>query len=351
MLPEHALTGQVRALQCDPLMINVTELLQRQSDNLDAFLRERLPPDELPYLSDGAWYQLSSGGKRLRPGLCLITCEALRGDPQKALPFALATEILHNFLLIHDDIEDGDTVRRDKPTLWVKFGVPNAINVSDFLIAKAYRLILEAPLPAATNARLASLFSFAFERTVEGQALDINLRASADLTLDTYLRIVTLKTAYYLAQTWVGGAVVAGIDESAVESLWELGRCLGPAFQIRDDLLDLSQGKGRGGEIGCDLKEGKPSIWIAYVFERKAGSDADRARLLEVLSRPREETTTEDVEWAIRLFRETGGLEFARQEADALIERAEKVVEGLPLDDSGKGIFRAISRFMVDRIT
>lgn len=332
-------------------MTNISELLQQQSSRVDAFLRERLPPDSLPYLSDGAWYQLSSGGKRLRPGLCLITCEALRGDPERALPFAVATEFLHNFLLIHDDIEDGDTVRRDKPTLWVKFGVPNAINVSDFIIARAYRLILEAPLPPETNARLAGLFSYAFERTVEGQALDINLRASAELTLETYLRIVQLKTAYYLALTWVGGAVVAGIQESAVESLWELGRCLGPAFQIRDDLLDLTEGKGRGGEIGCDLKEGKPSILIAYVFEKGAGSEADRARLLEILAQPREETTTDDVEWALRFFRDTGALEFARKEADALIARSGTVVDSLPLDASGRGIFHAISRFMVDRRT
>jgi len=351
LLLRAALTRFTGDLQCDPPMVNIPELLQKQSSGIEAFLRSQLPPGQNPYLSDGVWYQMSSGGKRLRPALCLITCEALRGDPSRALPFAVATEILHNYLLIHDDIEDGDTVRRDMPTLWVKEGIPNAINIADFMIAKAYRLILGAPLSPETNARLADLFSLAFERTVEGQALDINLRGSREVTLETYYRIVQLKTAYYLALTWVGGAVVAGVGDAAVESLWELGRCLGPAFQIRDDIIDLTQGKGRGGEIGCDLKEGKPSIFMAYVVDRRRGTEADRARFLEILAKPRDSTTAEDVAWAIQFYRDTGALEFAQAEAAKLIAKAENVISTLPLDESGREVFRAISRFMIDRVT
>src|SRR3989454_6774663 len=189
-------------------MLDIPKLLNYHARSVESLLAQEVPPHQLPYISDGVWYQFSSGGKRLRPALCLIACEALKGDPEKALPFALATEIFHNYLLIHDDIEDGDTMRRDQPTLWKKLGIPNAINVSDFLIAKAYQLILGAPLPDGTNLRLASIFSQAFERTVEGQALDINLRGSAGVNLETYLRIVELKTAYYLALPWVGGAIV-----------------------------------------------------------------------------------------------------------------------------------------------
>lgn len=330
-------------------MKTLPDLLAVHGRAVEEFLRAQIPPEQSPYLSDGAWYQISSGGKRLRPALCLITCEALRGDVRGALPFAAATEILHNFLLIHDDIEDGDTMRRDKPTLWVHVGVPNAINVADYLIARAYRLILDAPLAAEVNLRLASTFSMAFERTVEGQALDINLRGRTDVTIETYHRIVQLKTAYYLALPWVGGAIVAGVDERAVDALWELGRCLGPAFQIRDDVIDLTQGKGRGGEVGCDLKEGKPSILFAYALERGEGTEAERARLVEIVSKPRAETTAEDVDWAIDLFRRTGAIQFAQEEAAALIRRAEEVIETLPLDAAGKDVFGAIGRFMVDR--
>jgi geranylgeranyl pyrophosphate synthase len=330
-------------------MLDIQELLSTHSRAIEALLREKVPPGRIPYLSDGIWYQFSSGGKRLRPALCLITCEALRGDPRSAMPFALATEVFHNFLLIHDDIEDGDTMRRDVATLWTKVGIPNAINIADFLIAKAYELILSGPLPPETNLKLARTFSFAFERTVEGQALDINLRGSADVTLDLYFRIVELKTAYYLALTWVGGAIVAGIDDAATERLWDLGRCLGPAFQIRDDIIDLTEGKGRGGEIGCDLREGKPSIFFAYVIGRSKGTARDRQRLIEIVSKSREATTSADVDWAISFYRETGALDFAQEEARRFLARAEDVLDKLPLDASGKDVFRAISRFMIDR--
>ncbi len=330
-------------------MLDIPQLLSRHARSIETLLAAEVPPGHVPYISDGVWYQFSSGGKRLRPALCLITCEALRGDPQKALPFALATEILHNFLLVHDDIEDGDTMRRDKETLWKKLGVPNALNIADYLIAKAYQLILGAPLEPATNLRLAAIFSETFERTVEGQALDINLRGSSDVTLETYFRIVQLKTAYYLALTWVGGAVLAGVPDAALEPLWELGRCLGPAFQIRDDIIDMTQGKGRGGEIGCDLREGKPSIFFAYALDRERGTEAERRRLVEVVSKPREETTARDVEWAIAFYRAVGAFEHAEEEARLLIRRADVVIDSIPLDASGKAVFRAISRFMIDR--
>jgi geranylgeranyl pyrophosphate synthase len=201
------------------------------------------------------------------------------------------------------------------------------------------------------NARLADLFSLAFEKTVEGQALDINLRGRPDVSLETYGRIIQLKTAYYLALTWVGGAVVAGVDDRAVERLWELGRCLGPAFQIRDDIIDLTQGKGRGGEIGCDLKEGKPSVFMAFVLDRRRGGEDERRRLLEILAKPRRETTEADVAWAIDFYRRAGALDFAEEEAARLIARSGEVIESLPLDDAGREVFRAISRFMIDRST
>lgn len=331
--------------------LDLPQLLQYHGRRVEELLHREVPPGQVPYISDGIWYQFSSGGKRLRPALCLMTCEALRGDAQAAMPFALATEILHNYLLIHDDIEDGDTMRRDQPTLWVKHGVPNAINVADYLIAKAYELILSAPLPPPVSSRLARIFTETFVRTVEGQALDINLRGSTTVDLETYHRIVLLKTAYYLALTWVGGAVAAGVPDSALEPLWELGRCLGPAFQIKDDLIDMTHGKGRGGEVGCDLREGKPSIFFAYVLDRSRGTPEERRRLVEIVARPREQTTSEDVEWAIQFYREVGAFQFAEEESRRLIARAGEVIETIPLDAAGKNVFRAISRFMIDRNT
>jgi geranylgeranyl pyrophosphate synthase len=270
-------------------------------------------------------------------------------DPRQALPFALATELLHNFFLIHDDIEDGDTMRRDQKTLWAELGIPNALNVSDYLIARAYRLILEAPLPGEINLRLARVFSYALEKTVEGQALDINLRASEKVKLETYYRIVQLKTAYYLALTWVGGAIVAGAPDNALDPFWQLGRRLGPAFQIRDDIIDLTEGKGRGGEIGCDIREGKPSIFFAFVLDRQKGTPEERRRLIDIAGRPRESTSQEDVLWAIEFFRRRGALDFAQAEASRLADEAVQILSELPLSEEGREQFREMAKFIIGR--
>ncbi|MEM7235334.1 MAG: polyprenyl synthetase family protein [Planctomycetota bacterium] len=330
-------------------MSDVQEMLRRHAERVETVLEEMVPKNRDDYLSDGVWYQFDSGGKRLRPALCLMSAEILGADPDRAAPFALACEILHNFLLIHDDIEDGDRMRRDKPTLWVEFGVPNAINVSDYLIARAYSMILNGPLDAETNRRLGSAYSFAFERTVEGQALDINLRGDDCVDLATYYKIVTHKTAFYLALPWVGAAIMAGVSDADLEGFWELGRCMGPAFQIRDDIIDLTEGKGRGGEVGCDIREGKPSIFVAYCLERKTGTDDDRSQLLDIIRRAREETTDADIQWTIDFFRETGALDFAQAEAQRFVDRTGEVLDGLAIPDDGKARFRDVARFVIDR--
>jgi geranylgeranyl pyrophosphate synthase len=330
--------------------MDVAALLKQHAAEIEVLLRKEIPENQFPFISEGVWYQFSSGGKRIRPALCLLTCQALGGDPRKALHFALAAEILHNVLLIHDDIEDGDTVRRDRKTLWAQFGVPNAINIADFLISRAYRIILDAPLDPEARLRLIEIFSTTFERTVEGQALDINLRGDETFTIGKYHRIVQLKTAYYLTFNLVGGALAAGHGE-VIESLWELGRSLGPAFQIRDDVIDLTEGKGRGGEVGCDIREGKPSIFFAFALERKAGTDEERRRLVEIVRRPRDATTPADVDWAIAFYRRIGALEFAQAEAGRLIDGAFAVIDRIPMEEPHKELFRVIGRFMIDRST
>ena len=245
----------------------------------------------------------------------------------------------------------GDRVRRDRETLWARLGVPNAINVSDFLIAKAYGIILKSPLEPETRLELLKVFSDTYQRTVEGQALDINLRGDEEFTLEKYYQIVQLKTAYYLTFNLVGGALAAGLKEDSVECLWELGRWLGPAFQIRDDIIDLTEGKGRGGEVGCDIREGKPSIFFAFALDRRRGTPEERRRLVEIIRRSREETTPLDVAWAIEYYRKIGALEFAQGEARRLIDGAFAVIDRIPMEDAHRDLFREISRFMIDRST
>jgi geranylgeranyl pyrophosphate synthase len=325
---------------------DIRELVERYGRRIDPILEEEFPEGAYEFLSEGARYQLASGGKRLRPALCLLACEGLGGAPEAAMPFACASEILHNLFLLHDDIEDGDRTRRNRDTLWVRYGIPNAINVGDFLAAKAYGVLLKSPVPSAALLDLLQVFTDTYLVTTRGQALDINLRASADLTLEGYLEIVSLKTARYLAYNMVGGAIAAGAGPDLRDRFWKVGEYLGPAFQIQDDVLDLTEGKGRGGVIGCDIREGKPTIFMAYVLRNRQG-DPDTKRLLAVLGKAREETTPDDVTWAIDFYRRSGAIAFASDRARELATEAEARLEEIPL--SNRDIFTRICRFVVER--
>jgi len=326
------------------------ELARRLAEagaRIHPILVELFPPGQFDHLSPPFWHHMSSGGKRIRPALCLLCCEALGGDPARALQFAAAIEILHNLLLIHDDVEDGDTVRRDQPTVWVKFGLENAINLGDYMLGRAYTCILRSPVEAHTRLRLLSVFTETCELTCRGQAIDLNCRGREDFAIEHYLEMVTLKTGRYLALGMVGGGIVAGLDERATRVIQELGCNMGPAFQIRDDLIDLTQGKGRGGARGNDIREGKPGILYAHALS--AARALDGRRLMDIMRRPRDQTREEDVQWVIALYERLGSLEFARQKADQLVAEAFETIERIPVEN--KEFFRQVARFMVERET
>ncbi len=312
---------------------------------IEPVLREAVPQEAKDYVGDAIWYHLQTGGKRVRPAICLLTCEELGGDPNDALYFAAAVELLHNALLLHDDIEDGDRIRRDRPTVWVKYGVANAINVGDFMYGLANTLVLKSPVDDARLVRLVSNYAETLRATCAGQAYDLNLRGAEDLTTEDYLRIVTLKTGRYMALGMVGGAIIAGHDESVTGALQVVGERMGAAFQIRDDLLDLTAGKGRGGVIGNDIREGKPSILYAHVLTAAGGRQ--RERLLEIMGKPRSETTDEDVDYVRELYDELGCIAFAKKEAARLVEAAFESVDRVPVE--GTAFLRGLVRYMVER--
>ena len=180
--------------------MKIEQEIERRARQVEGALEDYVPRRRPHGLSDAAWHHLDTGGKRIRPALCLIACEALGGEAERALPFAVGVELLHNMLLVHDDIEDGDTVRRNKPTLWKAYGVANAINVGDYLLARAFAAVLRSPVEEALRGRLLEVFTATYERTVEGQALDINARSQEDFTVEDYLRMAMLKTGQPLSE-------------------------------------------------------------------------------------------------------------------------------------------------------
>ncbi len=329
------------------MQTNIEESIKIYGKKIDDLLKEIIPPDKDDYLSEPIWHHLRTGGKRIRPAICLITCKELGGNPDEALYFALAIEILHNMFLLHDDIEDEDTMRRDQPTVWVKYGIANAINSGDYLLGRAYHCILISPTSTDIKLKLLEIFTLTYEKTVEGQALDINLRGAGDFTVKKYIELVRLKTGYYLACGMVGGAIASGNSNVTIDKIWDLGKLMGPAFQIKDDLIDLTRGKGRGGVIGSDIKEGKSSFLYAYTLE--VASEDNKQKLIEIMAKQREKTTEADVKRVLDIYNKYGAIDHAQKYADDLIKQTSQIIDEIPTNN--KTVFKDIASFMAQRMT
>ncbi len=325
----------------------ILEDVSHYKELMEEELHSVIPGGGVPNFHDAMHYHLSTGGKRIRPLLAILTARALGVDENKVLPFAVACELLHNWLLIHDDIEDGDTFRRGKPAVWVKYGLAHGINVGDGMAHYAMKAVLkchERGVPAEVVFRLLEAYADTAIKTSEGQAMEINLRENNNPTEEEYMQMVTGKTAYYLTLPMVGGAIIGGLDEKLIEKIVEYGKCVGPAFQIRDDIIDLTEGKGRD-DIGNDIKEGKRSILVVYALER--ASDEEKNKLIEILNKPREETTRDDVLWVMELFKKTGAIDRASKKAENLIENAKEIIQ--PLPPELREILEAMADYMIRR--
>lgn len=319
-------------------------------ERLESLIRREEPVENL---HDGMLYALgldekdaAARGKRIRPVLCLMTAEALGAPVEEAMAFACAIELMHNFALVHDDIEDGDAMRRDRPTVWRRYGVAHGINIGDYLLCKVWSVLLqEGDLDPGRRLELMNLMSQTLDRTHIGQSLEITQRTNRRFALEEYLRLVREKTGFYLAAPMLGGAIIAGAPTPVRTTLEKFGEIVGPLFQITDDLLDLTAGKGRGGEIGSDIREGKRSFLVAHVTA--VAGERDCARLYDILDKPREQTTADDVQEAIALFEQHDAIHAARTLCDSLLTQALSVLRRLPAPL--EGVLAVFARQVADR--
>lgn len=257
---------------------------------------------------------LETGGKRLRASLALAAGASLGADVRSVVPWASAVELLHNASLVHDDLQDGDTVRRGAPTTWVRHGTAHAINAGDLMLMLPFTVTADVPVPDATRWHLVRALSTSAVETVRGQAAEMDLLATRRLGIGDYLRVVEGKTASLLAVPVEGAALVAGRTITEARDLARPFRKLGTLFQLQDDVLDLYGDKGRR-EIGADLREGKVS---ALVVEHLSRWPQDEAELVELLETPRDETPEAAVAYWIDRFAESGALDGALERIVAM---------------------------------
>ncbi len=251
-------------------------------------------------LADAAWHQVSTEGKRLRAVLPVAVaralCPGLEASSQtwnRAAWAGLAAEIVHSATLVHDDIMDGDRMRRNVESVWARFGMPQAINAGDLLFYVAEEALARCPVDDAGHLRLSAELRKTMRQLIHGQAAEIELRREARLPdMETYRLMVAGKTGALFGFCLAAGGLAAGTTPARVAALRELGVELGEAFQIQDDLLDILGDKGRGASAQ-DLWEGKPSWLIATA---SAGLEAEEEEeLAKMLYVPREEKSGEQV--------------------------------------------------------
>jgi len=228
-------------------------------------------------VTDLAGNPARTGGKRLRPLLCLLACEAEGGDVEDALHAALALECVHAFSLVHDDIVDGDRERRGRPSLWAAAGMSLALNAGDALHALACATAWRA------GAWTAGLVHGATMSMIEGQHLDLCAEGAVTPTVAQWEELALRKTGALFAAAAAAGAASAGAGDDVVERYWDLGESLGQAFQARDDVLGVwGDPRVTGKPAGSDLARRKASLPVACALE--AGGEpatALRAALAE----------------------------------------------------------------------
>jgi len=272
-------------------------------------------------------------GKFIRPGLCLLSCEAVGGDVRQVLPATAALELVHNFSLIHDDIEDNDSMRHNRLTIWKLWGQAQGINAGDAMFALAYLALLGLKERGIADSKIiycAKMLSKTCLELCEGQYLDISYENRLDISIENYIGMIARKTAALLATSSSMGAFLGTEDEKLVACFCEFGRELGLAFQIHDDILGIWGVEERTGKSkSSDIAKRKKTLPVLYGL--REGSRAVKEELARLYSQ--ESIEGEDITKVAKTLDEIG----ARGYAQALAEQhyhqslAELERTGLPV--------------------
>ncbi len=251
------------------------DILQYQSDFL-SYLDSKKIIREPKNLYEPIDYILQIGGKRIRPILTLIASDIFSGDYTKAMPAALAVEVFHNFTLVHDDIMDDAPLRRGHKTVHEKWDINRGILSGDAMLILAYQYF-ENYNPIVFQ-KLAQLFSKTALEVCDGQQLDVDFETRNDVTIEEYIKMITLKTSVLVAAALKMGAIVAEASEDQGQHLYNYGLNLGIAFQLQDDYLDtFGNPETFGKQIGGDIIENKKTF--LYLKALEVANNADKEKL------------------------------------------------------------------------
>jgi geranylgeranyl diphosphate synthase type I len=285
------------------------------------------------------------GGKGLRPALAVTSAVVCGGDPARAVPVAVAVELVHNFSLVHDDIMDGDTRRRQRTTVWAEFGVPAGVLAGDALLCLALDVLL-ADGHDETTGPIARCLVRAVGELVAGQSADLEFERRCDVSLAEGLGMAAAKTSALMSCAASGGALSAGATEHQVELLASFGRHLGHAFQAVDDLLGIWGDPARTGKPAlADLRVRKKSLpVVAALASPTAAGDALRDRYRR--PDPFEEAELEQV---ADLVERSGGRLWAERRVRAEVAEAKRCVRLLGRLTPAQEVLGELADFVAGR--
>ncbi|QPD00324.1 polyprenyl synthetase family protein [Qipengyuania soli] len=297
-------------------------LLARYSAATKGQLRRYLENDSPePFLDPLLAEYPDRGGKMMRPAICIANARIFGEAREEVYRCAAAVELLHNALLIHDDVQDGSDMRRGRPTLHAIHGMPLAINAGDALLFTAFRPLLDAvrTMGSDVGRQVLDVTMTMARQTAEGQALELGWRDRnvTDLAEADYFRMALKKTAW-MGMIWPAqlGLIVGSWGRADPQRVIGFGHFLGIAFQIEDDLRNLSEDPGYGKEQNGDLYEAKRTLMLVHV--RNAASVNERKRIDTFLGLTRDQRTDADVLWLAALMERKGSIAYARKVAAAM---------------------------------
>ncbi|MGB4862692.1 MAG: polyprenyl synthetase family protein [Tepidiformaceae bacterium] len=285
----------------------------------------------------------SGGGKRIRPALCLFAAELFGADPNVAMPGAVAVELIHNFSLVHDEVQDHDAERHHRPTIWALKGEGQAINAGDFLIARALDALINGDGPSERRMAALSVLNGAMARMIAGQWDDISFESRTTVNPEEYLDMVRGKTGALLGAPLAMGALLAGASNDEATRLQEWGETVGLAFQVQDDYLGIWGDPNLTGKSNTnDIARKKKTLPVVH------GLSSPGAPKLAALYE-QETLDDDDVQAAVDVLEAVKSDAFTKAEGARLVSRANDLLADFELSLESLGHLRAVGAYLIDR--
>ena len=287
-------------------------------------------------------------GKFIRPILCLLSCQAVQGNMSQILPAAAAMELIHEFSLIHDDIEDASCERHYRPTVWKLWGQPQAINAGDGMLALASLALFKLKENGIADKKIIGsnqMLAKACLQLCEGQYLDIAYESRLDVNIENYLDMIAKKTAILIATSISLGAYLGTEDEKLVNYLYQFGKELGMVYQIHDDILDIWGIKEKTGKSRSDISQRKKTLPVIYGLQNSKGEA--KHKLEGFYSQ--EYIQDEDLSQVIRILEQLGARDYSQNLAEQYYRQALTQLEVTGLAPQNLAPLKEVAHFLLER--